>query len=267
MPRPLSLVVGVGARKGAPTDEVLTLIEGSLAEARLSPRSVCALATVDTKAQEPGIVAAAAFLGVGLRTYTAETLSRIEVPNPSPAPFGAVGMPSVAEAAALAAAGPDAELVVSKRKSAPAGRAPMATCAIARIRDLPRPDTGVLLESDPAAEPVRPTRPARPAPPAPPPGPTNRVRRENHQYRGERVTGPPEPPVAGATSAALARGRGRRPGVSHTAGRPLGRRPQILNLLKHGLRKALGTAGAPRAAKDRAGVEPALSYRTHRTHH
>ncbi|GAA2924889.1 precorrin-3B C(17)-methyltransferase [Streptomyces enissocaesilis] len=129
--RPPSLVVGVGASRGARADEVSGLIEEALADAGLSVRSVAALATVDAKADEAGIVEAAARLGVPLETYTAGELARIDVPNPSGAPLAAVGTPSVAEAAALAGGG---ELLVPKRKSAPGGRAAMATCAVVRRR-------------------------------------------------------------------------------------------------------------------------------------
>ncbi|MFI9823664.1 precorrin-3B C(17)-methyltransferase [Streptomyces sp. NPDC052013] len=121
--RPPTLVVGVGASKGAPWEEVLGLVEGALREAGLSAASVAGLATVDAKAEEPGIVAAAGLLGVPLVTYAAEELARVEVPNPSAAPLAAVGTPSVAEAAALVGGG---ELLVPKRKSA------MATCAVVR---------------------------------------------------------------------------------------------------------------------------------------
>ncbi|MGW0884828.1 precorrin-3B C(17)-methyltransferase [Streptomyces sp. NPDC002671] len=128
--RPPSLVVGVGASKGAPTEEVLGLVEGALREAGLSPKSVAELATVDAKAEEPGIVAAAERLGVPLVTYSADELAAVEVPNPSDAPLAAVGTPSVAEAAALMGGG---ELLVPKRKSERAdGQPAMATCAVVR---------------------------------------------------------------------------------------------------------------------------------------
>ncbi|MFJ8331403.1 precorrin-3B C(17)-methyltransferase [Streptomyces sp. NPDC094437] len=125
--RPPTLVVGVGASKGAPVDEVLDLIGTALREAGLSARSVGQLATVDAKSEEPGIVAAAERLGVPLVTYAAEELAGVEVPNPSAAPLAAVGTPSVAEAAALAGGG---ELLVPKRKSAAVPA--MATCAVVR---------------------------------------------------------------------------------------------------------------------------------------
>ncbi|WP_338683039.1 precorrin-3B C(17)-methyltransferase [Streptomyces acidiscabies] len=125
--RPPSLVVGVGASKGAPVDEVLSVIEDALRDAGLSARSVAQLATVDAKSEEPGILEAAARLGVPVVTYSAEELAGVEVPNPSDAPLAAVGTPSVAEAAALVGGG---ELLVPKRKSA--GSPAMATCAVVR---------------------------------------------------------------------------------------------------------------------------------------
>ncbi|TRO63467.1 precorrin-3B C(17)-methyltransferase [Streptomyces sp. IB201691-2A2] len=125
--RPPSLVVGVGASKGAPVDEVLGLVEDALRDAGLSVKSVAELATVDAKAAEPGILGAAERLGVPVVTYGAEELAAVDVPNPSDAPLAAVGTPSVAEAAALLRGG---ELLVPKRKSA--ARPAMATCAVVR---------------------------------------------------------------------------------------------------------------------------------------
>ncbi|AGS68753.1 precorrin-3B C(17)-methyltransferase [Streptomyces collinus] len=128
--RPPTLVVGVGASRGAPAEEVVGLVEEALREAGLSARSVAELATVDAKSGEPGVVAAAERLGVPLVTYSAEELAAVEVPNPSEAPLAAVGTPSVAEAAALLRGG---ELLVPKRKSERAdGQPAMATCAVVR---------------------------------------------------------------------------------------------------------------------------------------
>ncbi|MFF6637555.1 precorrin-3B C(17)-methyltransferase [Streptomyces althioticus] len=125
--RPPTLVVGVGASKGAPVEEVLGLLEDVLREAGLSRACVAELATVDAKSDEPGLVEAARRLGVPLVTHPAEALARVVVPNPSDAPLAAVGTPSVAEAAALVGGG---ELLAPKRKSA--GSPAMATCAVVR---------------------------------------------------------------------------------------------------------------------------------------
>ncbi|MFB6637738.1 precorrin-3B C(17)-methyltransferase [Streptomyces chartreusis] len=128
--RPPSLVVGVGASRGAPADEVLGLVESALRDAGLSPASLAELATVDAKADEPGIRETAERLGVPLVTHSADELAVVEVPNPSDAPLAAVGTASVAEAAALVGGG---ELLVPKRKSERAdGRPAMATCAVVR---------------------------------------------------------------------------------------------------------------------------------------
>jgi cobalt-precorrin 5A hydrolase/precorrin-3B C17-methyltransferase len=123
--RPPSLVAGVGASRGVSAGEVLGLLDETLAEAGLSPASVTALATVDAKASEPGLLAAASERGWPLITHPASRLAAVPVPNPGQAALAAVGTPSVAEAAALASAD---VLVVAKRKSA------RATVAIARIR-------------------------------------------------------------------------------------------------------------------------------------
>ncbi|GAA1823745.1 precorrin-3B C(17)-methyltransferase [Planosporangium flavigriseum] len=128
--RPPSLVVGVGASRNAPADEIDELIAKALAEAGVVAESVRALATVDLKADEPGIVEVARRRGWPLLTYPAETLRTVDVPNPSEVVNAAVGTPSVAEAAALTAAreaGRSADLIAPKRASA------MATVAVARL--------------------------------------------------------------------------------------------------------------------------------------
>ncbi|GFM96368.1 hypothetical protein Sfulv_11790 [Streptomyces fulvorobeus] len=130
MTSPASLVVGVGARRGAPADEVLELIAATLRTAGLDAAEVVELATVDSKADEPGIVGAAAGLGVPVRAHRARELARVRVPHPSGTVRDATGTPSVAEAAALIGGG---ELLVPKRKSAPgAGGISSVTCAVVR---------------------------------------------------------------------------------------------------------------------------------------
>jgi len=114
-------------------DEVTGLVAAALAGAGLAPGGVAELATVEAKAGEPGLLAAAERFGVPLRGFGARLLAAVEVPNPSMAALAAVGTPGVAEAAALLAAGPGGELLVAKRVSEPGGGRPSrATCAIAR---------------------------------------------------------------------------------------------------------------------------------------
>lgn len=120
--RPPSLVVGVGTSTGAPPADVVALVEATLAEHGLAAASVGEVATIDRRATEPAIVA----LGRPLRCFTSGELAAVEVPTPSDVVAAAVGTPSVAEAAALLAAGPGAELIVAKQKNA------VATVAVAR---------------------------------------------------------------------------------------------------------------------------------------
>jgi cobalt-precorrin 5A hydrolase/precorrin-3B C17-methyltransferase len=122
------LVLGVGSSSGADPEALHRLALETLAGAGLSVDAVGCVATVDRKAGEPAIVELAAALGVGLRVFPAESLAGLAVPNPSPIVDAAVGTPSVAEAAALAAAGAEtgATLVVEKHRSSD------ATVAVAR---------------------------------------------------------------------------------------------------------------------------------------
>ncbi|GAA0440606.1 cobalamin biosynthesis protein [Streptomyces olivaceiscleroticus] len=127
------LVVGVGARPGVPAEELTALVRAVFAESALPLAAVGALATVDARAREPGLRAAAALLGVELLAYPPAVLATVSVPHPSGTVLAATGTPSVAEAAALAAAGPGGTLAVPKRTSAPAGGGTArATCAVAR---------------------------------------------------------------------------------------------------------------------------------------
>jgi cobalt-precorrin 5A hydrolase/precorrin-3B C17-methyltransferase len=122
--RPPSLVAGVGCSRGADAEEILDLLRRSLAEARLSEKSVAALASIDVKRDEAGLLEAAEKLDVPIRFNPAEALCAVETPNPSEAVREAVGTPSVAEAAVVFSG---AKLVMEKRKSA------SATVAVGRL--------------------------------------------------------------------------------------------------------------------------------------
>ena len=124
--RPPSLRVGVGSSRGAPAGEIGQLIDGTLAELGLSPRSVRHIVTVEAKADEPGLQATAAARGWPVVTFPASRLAAVPVPNPSEVVRRAVGTPSVAEAAALIE--PGATLLAAKRASV------HATVAVARAR-------------------------------------------------------------------------------------------------------------------------------------
>jgi cobalt-precorrin 5A hydrolase len=94
-------VVGVGARPGVSAAEVLAAVDAVLPAGAGAVR----LATLDARAAEPGLVAAAATRGWPLTGHPAAALTAVPVPSPSPRVAAAVGTPSVAEAAALLGGG------------------------------------------------------------------------------------------------------------------------------------------------------------------
>ncbi len=126
--RPPSLSVGVGASRGADAAGLWELVVRTLLQAGVDQASVAAVATLDRKIAEPAIVALAQRLGVAVRTFRAADLAGLTVPNPSGVVASAVGTPSVAEAAALLAAGPRSTLIVTKHVS----RTADSTVAVAR---------------------------------------------------------------------------------------------------------------------------------------
>jgi cobalt-precorrin 5A hydrolase/precorrin-3B C17-methyltransferase len=90
----------------------------------LAEKSVAALASIDVKRDEAGLLEAAQRLKVQIYFHPSEALSTVETPNPSEQVREAVGTPSVAEAAVISSG---AELVLEKRKSA------TVTVAIGRL--------------------------------------------------------------------------------------------------------------------------------------
>lgn len=119
---PRTLVAGVGCERGVTAEEVIELIDFGLHKENLSPQSLCAIASVELKADEAALHQAAAHYGVPLRLFTVAELNqeRYRLLNPSAIVEAEIGTPSVAEAAALKAG----TLIVPKLKSE------RVTCAI-----------------------------------------------------------------------------------------------------------------------------------------
>lgn len=124
--RPPSLVVGVGTSSTATAAQLCGHVDAVLSAHDLSTGSVCAVATIDRRAQHPAVVALGERLGVPVTHHDAECLRGVAVPSPSAAVERAVATASVAEAAALLAAGRGATLIASKSVG------PSVTTAVAR---------------------------------------------------------------------------------------------------------------------------------------
>jgi len=119
---PRVLAVGVGCERGAAPEEMLALAKAALADAEMAEAAVAGVYSLDLKADEPAVHALAEAFGVPARFFPAAILEA-ETPrlaNPSDLVFAEVACHGVAEGAALAAAGPEAQLIVPKRKSAKA---------------------------------------------------------------------------------------------------------------------------------------------------
>ncbi|MBB3382033.1 cobalamin biosynthesis protein [Rhizobium sp. WW22] len=122
-------LLGLGCERGTDWNEVRMLAERAFQEAGIGSDQVLAVVSIDTRMDEPAILETATHFRLPARFFKATALER-ETPrlkNPSEIVFAHVGCHGVAEAAALAAAGPDSELVLPKIKSG------FATAAIARI--------------------------------------------------------------------------------------------------------------------------------------
>ena len=125
------IVAGIGCRRGTTVEEINTAIDAALAQAGLLPDRLGLIATSDGKGSEPGIIQATAARGVRLVQVRP---AHLEAAGPrtlssSPRVKALIGIPSVAEAAALAACGPASRLIVPRIVEGP------ATCAIASDED------------------------------------------------------------------------------------------------------------------------------------
>lgn len=103
--RPI-LVVGLGCQRGCSVELLLALIDESLAFKGLAAGDVTALASLDLKACEPGLLALSDRLGVPLVCFSADELADFDaqLSHRSQIAFDATGVYGVAESAALALA-------------------------------------------------------------------------------------------------------------------------------------------------------------------
>ncbi|WP_245444566.1 cobalamin biosynthesis protein [Microvirga sp. KLBC 81] len=122
------IVAGVGFRRNVDADEIVALVEQALARAAVAREALDQLATVEA-------LAALSAFSEAARRLAVTPISVAEQVLIAAAPRGSThsarsmvahGVGSVAEAAALAAGGPQSELILERIASA------SATCALAR---------------------------------------------------------------------------------------------------------------------------------------
>jgi cobalt-precorrin 5A hydrolase len=125
------IVAGVGCRKGVQPAEVKAVILAALEQVGIAVSELRLIATIDTKSREKGIEVAASVMRVPLVLVTPADLVAVStrVATRSERVEALVGVPSVSEAAALAAGGPSARLIAPRIVAGP------ATCALAQTAD------------------------------------------------------------------------------------------------------------------------------------
>jgi cobalt-precorrin 5A hydrolase len=107
------IVAGVGCRRGTAAPDIEAAIRAALDRAGIAAHALDCIATSATKNDEAGIASAAANLGVDLILIPEAELQAASdrTETRSGRVLALTGVHSVAEAAALAAAGPSAQLI------------------------------------------------------------------------------------------------------------------------------------------------------------
>ena len=142
---PPVLWLGLGCERHTHQAVLETVVEKSLAAAGLAAAAVAGVASLDRKGDEPGLLALCQQHQWPLKVFTAAQLAAIPVPNGSPIVAKQVGTPSVAEAAALAAAGTGGAQLVAPKTVVHGERASgAATCAVALAASPWAPSRGAL---------------------------------------------------------------------------------------------------------------------------
>jgi cobalt-precorrin 5A hydrolase len=110
------IIAGVGCRRGAAAQDIETALRAALARAGATAGDLNAIATGEAKQGERGIETVAAKLGVRLMLISDSKLKAAgnRATTRSDRVLALIGLPSLAEAAALAAAGPSARLIVAR---------------------------------------------------------------------------------------------------------------------------------------------------------
>lgn len=114
--RPRRYVVGMGCRKNKDPEELLDFYMKTLEKAMVEPGEVYALASIDKKKDEPGLLAISERMRIPFFTYTAEELNRVGAcVHSSEFVKAQVGVDNVCERAALAGCGANGTLIYEKQ--------------------------------------------------------------------------------------------------------------------------------------------------------
>lgn len=125
------IVAGLGFRSGVAPEEIMEVIERALAQAGLARNQLARLATAESRAAEPGLLDAARRLELEVQSVPPAQMAEVDpgVKTRSERVMRLHGVGSIAEAAALGAAGSSSRLVAARVST------DRATCALAAGAD------------------------------------------------------------------------------------------------------------------------------------
>ncbi len=101
-----TLVVGLGCQRGCPASTLRALLDQALQAHHFEVQAIKALASIDLKRDEPGLIELARQLALPLMYFSSEQLAgyQAQLSHHSPIAFERTGCYGVAESAALALA-------------------------------------------------------------------------------------------------------------------------------------------------------------------
>jgi cobalt-precorrin 5A hydrolase/precorrin-3B C17-methyltransferase len=140
---PPRLWLGMGCERHTSLEVLERLLLQTLEAHGLAREAVAGLASIDRKGDEPALLELAARHGWPLKLFSAAQLAPVPVPNPSAVVEQEMGTASVAEAAALLAAGHQSNLRVAKTMLRGSGQG-AATLAVAAAQQQWAPHRGAL---------------------------------------------------------------------------------------------------------------------------
>ncbi|QNJ05148.1 bifunctional cobalt-precorrin-5A hydrolase / precorrin-3B C17-methyltransferase [Synechococcus sp. MEDNS5] len=112
---PATLWLGLGCERNTSHRLIERAVHQALENAGLAAEAVAGFGSIDAKGDEPALLALAKERDWRFRLFSASALAAMPVPTPSAVVEAEMGTASVAEAAALLAAGEDARLLQTKR--------------------------------------------------------------------------------------------------------------------------------------------------------
>ncbi|WP_257351138.1 cobalt-precorrin 5A hydrolase [Pseudalkalibacillus decolorationis] len=113
--RPKVLVLGIGCNRGTTSEEIEAVIQKTLEELNVSIKSVQAIATINLKKDEEGLLTVAQKYQWGFHYYTPDELNQVSIEQPSNMVYKYTGAYAVSEPAALLDSGADKLLLVKKK--------------------------------------------------------------------------------------------------------------------------------------------------------